>query len=155
MTARTLLASLPLVAALTAGCDGTSDPNGGDVRIAIQQALTGQTTAAGTFAISGALADSGQTTEEITFGGPLTQSPVPVTFRRTLIGRNGTMVITGNATLTFTSPTDATLAGTWTVSSATGVYSSGSGTLSGSANFGATPPSAAITYEGVLRRAPR
>ncbi len=152
MTTRTLLASLPLVALMTAGCDSTTESNGGDVRIAIQQALTGQTTSAGTFAISGAMADSGQTTEELTFGGPLTQSPVPLTFRRTLAGRNGTMVITGSATLSFTSATDATLAGTWTVSSATGGYATGSGTLSGSANFGATPPTASITYAGVLRR---
>lgn len=152
MTARTLIASLPLVALMTAGCDTTTEANGGDVRIAIQQALTGQTTSAGTFAISGALADSGQTTEELTFGGPLTQSPVPLTFRRTLTGRNGTMVITGSATLSFTSATDATLAGTWTVASATGGYATGSGTLSGRANFGATPPTASITYAGVLRR---
>lgn len=151
MTARSLIASLPLVALIAAGCDGTTEPRGGDVSISIQQSLTGQTTSAGTFAITGALADSGQTTEELTFGGPLTQSPVPVTFRRIMTGRNGTMVITGSATLTFTSPTDATLAGTWTVASATGAYASGSGALSGSANFGATPPTARLTYSGVLR----
>lgn len=151
MITRTLLASLPFVALLAAGCDGTTEPTGGEVRIAIQSSLTGQTTSVGTFAISGALADSGQTTEELTFGGPLTQSPVPVTFRRTLTGRNGTLEITGSATLTFTSQTDAVLAGTWTVTSATGTYATGSGTLSGNANFGATPPTAALTYSGVLR----
>ena len=152
MLARTLIASLPLAALLAAGCDNAAEPNGGDVRISIQQALTGQTTSAGTFTIAGALSDSGQTTEELTFGGPLTQSPVPLTFRRTMTGRNGTLVITGSATLTFTSATEATLAGTWSVASATGGYATGSGSLSGSANFGATPPSAAITYAGVLRR---
>lgn len=151
MISRTFIASLPLLALMAAGCDGTTEPTGGEVRIAIQQSLTGQTTSVGTFAISGALADSGATTEELTFGGPLTQSPVPVTFRRTLTGRNGTLVITGSATLTFTSQTDAVLAGTWTVSTATGSYVTGSGTLSGNANFGATPPTAALTYSGVLR----
>lgn len=151
MTARDLIATLPLVALMATGCDTTTEPKGGDVRIAIQQALTGQTTSAGNFTITGALADSGQTTEELTFGGPLTVSPVPVTFRRTMTGRNGTMVITGAATLSFTSPTDATLAGTWSVSSATGAYTTGNGTLSGSANFGATPPTASLTYTGVLR----
>jgi hypothetical protein len=152
MLARTLIAALPLAALLAAGCDNAAAPDGGgDVRINIRQALTGQTTSAGTFTIAGALSDSGQTTEELTFGGPLTQSPVPVTFRRTMTGRNGTLVITGSASLTFTSPTDATLAGTWTVASATGAYASGSGSLSGSANFGATPPTAALTYAGVLR----
>ncbi|MBC7842058.1 MAG: hypothetical protein H7099_07090 [Gemmatimonadaceae bacterium] len=151
MTARELIATLPLVALMATGCDTTTGPQGGEVRIAVQQALTGQTTAAGSFAISGAVADSGQTTEELTFGGPLTVSPVPVTFRRTLTGRNGTIVMIGNASLTFTSPTEATLAGSWTVSSATGAYATGDGSLSGSANFGATPPTATITYAGVLR----
>lgn len=151
MTTRTLIASLPLVALLTVGCEGSTEPTGGEVRIAIQQSLTGQTSSVGTFAMTGALADSGQTTEELTFGGPLTQSPVPVTFRRTLTGRNGTLVITGNATLSFTSATQAVLAGTWSVTTATGSYAAGSGTFSGSANFGATPPTAALTYSGVLR----
>ncbi len=152
MVARILIATLPLVALMATACDGTTEPTNGDVRIAIQQALTGQTTSAGTFVISGFVADSGQTAEELTFGGPLTQSPVPVTFRRTLTGHNGTMVITGSATLSFTSQTNATLAGSWVVSSATGAYTGGSGTLSGSANFGTTPPTATITYAGVLRR---
>lgn len=151
MTTRTLIASLPLVALLTVGCEGSTEPTGGEVRIAIQQSLTGQTSSVGTFAMTGALADSGQTTEELTFGGPLTQSPVPVTFRRTLTGRNGTLVITGSATLSFTSATQAVLAGTWSVTTATGSYAAGSGTFSGSANFGATPPTAALTYSGVLR----
>jgi hypothetical protein len=151
MTTRSLIATLPLVALMVAGCDASTEPAGGAVRIDIQQSLTGQTTSVGTFSISGALADSGGTTEELTFGGPLTQSPVPVTFRRTLTGRRGTLVITGNATLSFTSPTDASLAGSWTVTTATGSYATGSGTLSGTANFGTTPPSAALTYSGVLR----
>jgi hypothetical protein len=151
MTTRSLIATLPLVALMVAGCDASTEPAGGTVRIDIQQSLTGQTTSVGTFSISGALADSGGTTEELTFGGPLTQSPVPVTFRRTLTGRRGTLVITGNATLSFTSPTDASLAGSWTVTTATGSYATGSGTLSGTANFGTTPPSAALTYSGVLR----
>ena len=151
MTSRFFLAALPMVAIMTSACDNTTAPAGGDVQIAIQQSLTGQTTSAGTFAISGALTDSGQTTEELTFGGPLTQSPVPVTFRRTMTGRHGSIEITGSATLTFTSPTEATLAGTWSVTAATGAYASGSGSLTGTANFGATPPTASISYTGVLR----
>jgi hypothetical protein len=146
-----LIATLPLLAVLAVACDDNTAPNSTDVRIAVQQALTGPTTSAGTFAITGAVSDSGQTTEELTFGGPLTQSPVPVTFRRTLTGKNGTIVISGSATLTFTSPTDATLAGTWVVTSGTGTYSAGNGALTGTANFGATPPTAALTYTGVLR----
>ena len=152
MVARTLIATLPLVALVATACDGTTAPSDAEVRIAIQQSLTGPTSSDGTFTITGALADSGRTAEELVFGGPLTESPVPVTFRRTLTGTNGTMVIAGSATLSFTSPSEATLAGTWTVVSATGRYTTGSGTLSGNANFGATPPTAALTYAGVLRR---
>ena len=67
MIARELIATLPLVALMAIGCGASTEPKGGDVRIAIQQALTGQTTSAGNFTITGALADSGQTTEELTF----------------------------------------------------------------------------------------
>lgn len=122
------------------------------MRIVVQQSLTGQTTSAGNFAMTGAVADEGATTEELVFGGPLTQSPVPITFRRTLSGKSGTIIVTGRATLTFTSPTVAVLAGTWEVESATGTFDKGRGTLDGSANFGATPPTANITYTGSLTR---
>ncbi len=152
MVARLLIATLPLIALVATACDGTTSPTEGDVRIAVQQPQTGQTTSAGTFVMSGYVADSGQTAEELTFDGPLTQSPVPVTFRRTITGRNGTMVITGSATLTFTSQTEAALAGTWVVASGTGAYGGGEGTLTGSANFGATPPTASLTYAGTVRR---
>ncbi len=152
MTPRTLLIGIPLALMASACGDGSTEPTGGAVRIAIQQSLTGETTSAGRFTMTGALSDEGQTSEVLTFGGPLTQSPVPVTFRRTLTGRNGTIIIKGSASLTFTSPTAASLSGTWTVESATGAYSSGQGTLAGAANFGATPPTADITYTGSLTR---
>ncbi len=142
-------------AATTAACSDATAPNpSGPVTIDIAQSLTGQTTSAGAFTMRGARADSGSTTEELTFGGPLTQSPVPVTFVRVLTGRQGTLTVRGSATLTFTSQTAATLAGTWTVDSGTGVYAatSGSGTISGSANFGATPPTGTLTYAGTLLR---
>ncbi|MEP7345030.1 MAG: hypothetical protein ABI877_07180 [Gemmatimonadaceae bacterium] len=152
MTTRTLLLGIPF-ALMGAACRvGDAEVSGGDVSIAIQQSLTGETTSAGTFTITGALSDDGPTTEELTFGGPLTQSPVPVTFRRTLTGRNGTIVITGSASLAFTSPIAATLSGTWQVESATGAYARGRGTLTGAANFGATPPTANLTYTGSLTR---
>ncbi len=102
--------------------------------------------------VSGAVADEGNTTEGLTFGGPLTQLPVPVTFRRTLTGKSGTIIVKGSATLIFTSPTVAVLAGTWEVESATGSLKQGRGSLDGSANFGATPPTASITYTGSLSR---
>ena len=132
--------------------DEVTAPSGGNVSIVIQQSLTGETTAAGTFAMTGAFSDQGATTEALVFGGPLTQSPVPITFRRTLTGRNGTIVVKGSATLTFISPSTAKLSGTWEVESGTGVYATGRGTLTGDADFGATPPSANVTYVGELRR---
>ncbi len=151
MSPKSLLVGLPLALAMACSDDIVA-PSGGPVSIVIQQSLTGQTTSAGTFTMSGSLADQGSTTEELTFGGPLTQSPVPVTFRRTLKGANGTIVVVGKATLTFTSPTAATLAGTWDVESGTGAYAKGSGTLTGNANFGATPPTGNLTYAGSLTR---
>ena len=123
------------------------------MKITVQQSLTGQTTSAGTFKMSGSFIDEGTTAEELTFGGPLDRSPVPVTFKRTLTGKDGALVLRGAATLTFSSPTAATLSGTWTVESATGRYATlaGSGSLTGAANFGATPPSAEPAYEGTIK----
>ncbi len=139
--------------AAAAACDSAVDPApSGDVSIVIQQALTGQTTSAGTFTMTGAFSDEGQTTEELTFGGPLTQPVVPVTFRRVITGKRGTLTITGAATLTWNSQTSAALQGTWRVESATGPYAKGNGTLTGSANFAATPPTAALTYTGVINK---
>lgn len=61
-------------------------------------------------------------------------------------------MIKGSATLGFTSPIAATLSGIWDVESATGAFAKGDGTLTGAVNFGATPPSANLTYTGSLRR---
>ena len=142
-----------VAAVAAAGCSSTTESTpSGDVTIAIQQSLTGQTTSAGTFVLSGAISDDGQTTEELTFGAPLNTPVVPVTFRRVLTGRRGTLTVTGSASLTWTSQTGGTLSGTWRVESATGIYSSGSGTFSGTANFAATPPTAALTYLGEINR---
>jgi hypothetical protein len=142
--------------ALTVACsdDATAPDVSGPVTIAIAQSLTGQTTSAGAFTMTGARADSGSTTEELTFGGPLTQSPVPLTYVRTLTGKQGTLTVRGSATLTFTSQTAATLAGTWTVEKGTGAYANttGTGTITGAANFGATPPTGTLTYAGRLDR---
>jgi hypothetical protein len=152
MTSTSLLLGLPLVL-LSVGCtDAVTAERGGPVSITIQQSATGETTSAGTFAMSGTIADEGTTTEVLSFGGPLTQSPVPLTFRRTLVGRSGTTVLTGSATLSFTSPSTATIAGTWQVESGAGSYGAGRGTLTGSADFGITPPRATITYAGELGR---
>lgn len=154
MQTRHLTSLLPIAALLIACGDSNSPDVGGPVQIAIQQSLTSQTTSAGTFQLSGAVIDNGSTTEELTFGGPLDRPPVPVTFRRTLTGTQGTMVISGAASLQFSSPTAATLTGTWKVDEATGRYAAleGTGTLTGAADFGATPPTAALSYAGSVRQ---
>ncbi|MBL0170838.1 MAG: hypothetical protein IPP90_08935 [Gemmatimonadaceae bacterium] len=153
-TARMLL--MLSATTIVAACnDDTTAPDvSGPVSIAITQSLTGQTTSAGVFSMTGARADSGSTTEELTFGGPLTQSPVPLTYVRTLTGKQGTLTVRGSATLTFTSQTAATLAGSWTVEKGTGVYANttGTGTLVGAAYFAASPPTGTLTYAGRLER---
>jgi hypothetical protein len=151
MTLKTMLIGATL-ASLTACSTGDDETPAGDISITIQQALTGQTTTAGTFTITGAVADDGQTTEELTFGAPLTNPQVPVSFRRVLTGKRGSVTLRGSATLTWTSQTAGTLAGMWEVESATGVYASGRGAFTGTANFAATPPTAALTYVGVINR---
>lgn len=150
---RLSLLVLPLALAVSA-CELFSDDEDTSVQIAIEQSLTGETTSAGTFQLSGSFADEGSTTETLVFGGPLNQPVVPVTFERTLVGQDGQITISGAATLTFSSATAATLSGDWTVESGTGRYANltGRGALSGSANFGAVPPTASLTYVGELNR---
>jgi hypothetical protein len=153
MTRVTTLGLAAALAASAAACDSETG-EGGPVTIAIQQAMTGETTTAGTFRMSGALADNGATAEQLVFGGPLTVQPVPVTFRRTLTGESGTLVLRGGASLRFTSQTAATITGTWEVESGTGRYAgmSGGGEFEGTADFGAAPPTAQITYVGEIER---
>jgi len=145
--------SILVVAAIAAACSSGPDETG-PITISIQQALTGQTTAAGSFQLSGTLSDSGQTTESLTFLGPLDTSPVPVSFKRQLTGARGALNVKGNATLTFTSPASATVAGDWEVESGTGAYASmkGTGRVTGTADFGASPPTATLSMAGSLVR---
>ena len=151
MTLRTMIIGATI--ATLAACDsGNDETPSGDVSIVIQQALTGQTTTAGNFTLTGAITDDGSTTEELTFGAPLTNPQVPVTFRRSMTGKKGTLTLKGAATLTWVSQTTGTLAGSWEVESATGIYATGRGTFSGTANFGVTPPTASLTYVGVINR---
>lgn len=144
---------LPLAIAVSACELFDDDEQGGAVTIAIQQQLTGETTSAGTFTLSGKLADTGATTESLVFGGPLNQPVVPVTFTRVLSGQHGTITVTGSATITFTSATIGALAGDWSVQSGTGKYANltGAGTLTGSADFGLLPPAAVLQYAGEIR----
>ncbi len=152
MTIRQL--SIGLVLALPLAACATEPEEGGPVTINIEQSLTGQTTSSGTFRMAGALADRGATTEDMTFGGPLDQSPVPLTFRRTLTGEDGTLVVTGSANLAFNSPATAAISGSWRIESGTGRYAGmqGSGQLTGAANFAASPPAASLEYAGTIAR---
>ena len=90
MTSTLKFATLPLtMLSLACSASPTDSAPCGVVSIAVPQALRGQTTSAGTFQMTGALADQGETTKELTFGGPLDKSPVPVTFVRRMAGRDG------------------------------------------------------------------
>jgi hypothetical protein len=144
-----------LVTALTmaAACqEPSATVPAGEISIAIQQSLTGQTTSSGTFIVTGAMADDGQTTEELVFGGPLTAPTVPLTFRRVLTGKRGSTTVRGSAVLTWTQAGAATLTGSWEMERGDGVYVTGGGTLEGRADFAATPPAASLTYHGTLNR---
>ncbi|MBC8085830.1 MAG: hypothetical protein H7Z40_01080 [Phycisphaerae bacterium] len=143
---------MTIATALSAmACSNPLDASpGGTVNISVQQSLTGQTTSAGTFVLTGAFYDEGATTEELTFGGALTEPTVPITFKRVLTGRRGTVTITGSAVLAWTSATAGTLTGTWSIQAPNGAYQKGSGSLSGTANFGVTPPTATLKYVGVV-----
>lgn len=143
---------LTLATSLVLGaCANPSGLTEREVRINIEQALTGETTAAGTFTLAGGKSDAGSTTEAITFGGPLDAPTVPLTFVRVLTGEHGTITISGSAVLTWTSATAGTLSGEWEIDDATGAYSTGSGTLTGTANFEFAPPTASITYFGRIK----
>ena len=93
MRRTTTLLALPFLLAAT-GCELFSRDEDTSVRITIEQSLTGETTSEGTFTLTGAVGDAGTTNETLTFGGPLDQPVVPVTFTRTLTGAHGTITVT-------------------------------------------------------------
>ena len=140
----------------THGGDGAAAPAalGGDpVTFEFEQTATGPGTFAGTFMASGAVEDRGTTEDALDVSSPEGASPLVATFRRTVTGERGTLVLTGDATVDLADPAAAPVAGTWRVESATGGYAgrTGSGSISGTADFTRERPHGRLRYDGALR----
>ncbi|PAP77932.1 hypothetical protein [Rubrivirga marina] len=125
---------------------------GGPVTFTFTQAATGPSSFAGTFTLTGAYTDSGTTTDELTITSAPGENPLVATGRRTVTGEGGSFVLTGDATVDLANPSAAVIAGTWRVASATGGYEglTGSGTISGTADFAAAQPNGTVRYTGEL-----
>lgn len=72
------------------------------------------------------------------------------TFRRTVTGEKGTLVLMGNATVDLADPASAAVDGTWRVESATGAYAghTGTGEITGVADFTLEQPRGTLRYTG-------
>lgn len=130
--------------------NGSAD---GRVTFVFDQTATGPGTFAGTFEASGAVSDAGTTEDALDVSSPEGESPLVATFRRTVTGEKGTLVLTGDATVDLADPAAAPVAGTWRVDSGTGAYTgrTGSGELSGTADFTLAQPRGSLRYTGDLR----
>jgi hypothetical protein len=120
-----LALAAPLTAAATA-----PEP----LRIDTHGVFTGPGSTAGTFAISGAVSDAGTYVDSFRLAGETLHVV------KTLSGSGGTITLTAQGVVRWTSPTTATFfAGHWRVASGTGAYAhlqgGGYPGASGSANF--------------------
>ena len=138
------------LAVSTPGANGQSD---GRVTFEFEQSATGPGTFAGTFAASGAIADTGTTEDVLDVSSAEGANPLVATFRRTVTGEKGTLVLTGDATVDLADPASAGVEGTWQVESGTGDYAgrTGSGEISGTADFTIERPRGTLRYAGTLR----
>ena len=123
------VAALALVVPLTAAA---SPPE--PVRIETHGSFTGPDSTAGTFTMSGALADSGTYVDTFRLAGETLH------VMKTLSGSGGTITLAAQGVVRSTSPTTATFfAGHWRIVSGTGAYADLKGGgypgASGSANF--------------------
>ena len=136
--------------ATTAGGDGVAADA---VTFEFDQTATGPGTFAGTFTASGAVADAGTTEDRLDVSSPEGASPLVATFRRTVTGERGTLVLVGDATVDLADPAAAPVAGSWRVDSGTGAYAgrTGSGAISGTADFTRDRPHGRLRYDGTLR----
>ena len=141
----------------TASGDGAAGPAApaGAVTFTFEQTATGPGAFAGTFEASGAITDAGTTEDALDVSSPEGASPLVATFRRTVTGARGTLVLTGDATVDLADPAAAPVVGTWRVESATGGYAghTGSGSISGTADFSRDRPHGRLRYDGSLRTA--
>jgi hypothetical protein len=124
----------------------------GAVTFVFDQAATGPGTFAGTFTASGAVSDSGTTEDALTITSAEGINPLVATFRRSVSGEKGTLVLTGNATVNLANPAAAEVTGTWQVESATAAYAGhrGGGTIAGSADMTLPQPRGNVRYAGHL-----
>lgn len=127
----------------------------GPVTFEFEQSATGPGTFAGTFTLSGAASDEGTTEDALDVTSAEGANPMVATFRRTVSGAKGTLVLTGDATVDLADPAAGTVAGTWRVASDTGDYHgrTGSGTLTGTADFTVPAPRASLRYVGEIGEA--
>ena len=144
------MAEFATLAVSTPGANGQSD---GRVTFEFEQSATGPGTFAGTFAASGAIADTGTTEDVLDVSSAEGANPLVATFRRTVTGEKGTLVLTGDATVDLADPASAGVEGTWQVESGTGDYAgrTGSGEISGTADFTIERPRGTLRYAGTLR----
>ncbi|MDX1531248.1 MAG: SDR family NAD(P)-dependent oxidoreductase [Rhodothermales bacterium] len=128
---------------------GTADA----VTFEFDQTATGPSTFEGTFTASGAISDAGTTEDALDVSSPEGANPMVATFRRTVKGRKGTLVLTGDATVDLADPAEAEVSGSWRVERATGAYAghTGSGTIAGTADMTLPQPHGRVRYAGQLR----
>jgi len=151
----TLTGADPTGVVPAAGGDGTAEHAtlADAVTFEFEQTATGPGTFEGTFTASGAVEDAGTTEDALDVSSPEGASPLVATFRRTVTGARGTLVLTGDATVDLEDPADAPVVGTWRVESGTGAYTdrTGSGEISGTADFTRERPHGRLRYDGSLR----
>ncbi len=137
------------LAVSTPGANGRDD---GQVTFVFEQSATGPSTFAGTFEASGAISDTGTTEDALDVSSAEGANPLVATFRRTVTGGKGTLVLTGDATVDLADPASASVTGAWQVESGTGVYAghTGSGAITGAADFTLEQPRGRLRYAGTL-----
>ncbi len=134
------------------GAAGHATLGGDAVTFEFEQAATGPGRFAGTFTLSGVVSDAGTTEDVLDVSSPEGASPLVATFRRTVTGERGTLVLVGDATVDLADPAAAPVAGTWRVDSGTGDYAgrTGSGEIMGTADFARSQPRGTLRYDGAL-----
>ena len=132
---------------------GTNGHDATRVTFMFDQSATGPGAFAGTFEASGAISDAGTTEDHLDVSSAEGASPLVATFRRTVTGERGTLVLVGDATVDLADPASAPVAGTWRVESGTGAYAgrAGSGEITGTADFTHDPPHGRLRYDGDIR----
>lgn len=127
----------------------------GPVTFEFEQAATGPGTFAGTFTLFGAISDKGTTEDQLDVSSAEGANPMVASFRRTVTGQKGTLVLTGDVTVDLADPAAADVDGSWRVASATGEYAghTGAGDVSGTADFTLPQPRGNVRYTGAFEAA--